>query len=97
MENFLKVRYPDSTSAALQIDYSISSHGKLHTIECKVSDGQKIPQWLQLQKFSFVSIKKKEFYDLLFNEKKYDKNLDTLLFLDRVYAAIMADRKFKIS
>ncbi len=93
MEKFIIVNYPESRSTALKVNYSIQLDGKLQTIACYVDDRQSIPKWLQLHKFDFVSLKNRDTtYSLLFEETKYNKNLDTLLFMDKVYAMIMEEK-----
>lgn len=98
IEKFVKVNYPEPSSQGLKINYNIQLTGNIQTIECVVDNKeQPLPSWLQLRKFSFISIKTKDIYSLLFNESKYDKNLDTLLFLDEVYAVIMNEGNFRVA
>ncbi len=97
MEKYVIVSYPESVSTALKVNYSIQLAGKLQTIECQVDNGQPLPKWLQLHKFNFVSLKKQDAYSLLFEESKYNKNLDTILFMDKVYAMIMEQRSFRVA
>ncbi|NGM61506.1 hypothetical protein G5B30_06180 [Sphingobacterium sp. SGG-5] len=97
MEKFVIVNYPASRATSLKVNYSIQLSGKLQTIECHVDDKQPLPKWLQLHRFNFVSLKSQNTYSLLFEESKYNKNLDTLLFMDEVYASIMEQRNFQVA
>lgn len=97
MEKFVMVNYPEPFSGALKVNYRIDQAGELQTIECVVDNKQPLPSWLQLQKFPLVSIKINDTYDLLFDHRKYDKNLDTVLFMDEVYAEIMQAESYRIA
>lgn len=96
-KKFVLVNYPESSSDPLKVNYRVHQEGDFQTIECALSNNQSFPKWLQLKKFDFVSLKSKGVYDLLFEEKKFDKNLDTVLFLDKVYEVIMKAGKYPIS
>lgn len=91
------VSYPKATSSPLKVVYKVSQDGNMQTIECAIDNGQTFPEWLQLKRFDFVSLKSKGIYDLLFEESKYNKNLDTLLFLDQVYEEIMRKGSYPIN
>ncbi|MCY4779017.1 hypothetical protein ORI89_05110 [Sphingobacterium sp. UT-1RO-CII-1] len=91
------VNYPKSSSTPVKVVYRVSQEDSFQTIECAVATGQSFPEWLQLKKFDFVSMKSKGVYDLLFEETKYNKNLDTVLFLDQVYAEIMKTNKYPVN
>lgn len=93
MTKNILVSYPDSTSSPVKVAYRVSKSGQFQTIECALTSDQSIPSWLQLRKFDFLSMKFKGVYKLLFEEKKFDKNLDTVLFLDKVYEKIMKTTK----
>lgn len=97
MEKFVIVNYPEQVSGDLKINYRIQLSGKLQTIECVVDNKQPLPGWLQLHKFNFVSLKTKDMYSLLFDQSKYNKNLDTVLFMDKVYAKIMNAGSFRFA
>jgi hypothetical protein len=91
------VSYPEPVSGPLKVNYRVEQSGELQTIECAIDNGQPIPGWLQLQKFTLVSLKTKDTYSLLFDERKYDKNLDTVLFMDKVYAKVMRAGNFRFA
>lgn len=91
------VSYPKPSSAPVKVVYRVSQDGSLQTIECAIATGQSFPEWLQLKRFDFVSLKSKGAYDLLFEETKYNKNLDTVLFLDQVYAEIMKKDSYPVN
>ncbi|HMR19891.1 MAG TPA: hypothetical protein PKA53_11390 [Sphingobacterium sp.] len=97
MEKFVMVSYPEPVSGPLKINYRIEQSGELQTIECVVDNKQSIPGWLQLQKFTLISLKTKDMYNLLFDQSKYNKNLDTVLFMDKVYAKIMRAGSFRFA
>lgn len=79
----------------LQLTYVIQMMGDIQSIACSV-DGNHFPNWLQLRKFELLSLKEKSFYTPLFNEINNNKNIDTVLFIDKVYAAIMRAEKLKV-
>lgn len=91
MKNNVTVSYPKANSTPVNVKYSISKQGKFKTITCAVASTTAIPTWLELTKFDFVAIKSEDSYDLLFEEKKYNKNLDTVLFMDKVFEKIISD------
>lgn len=95
--NFVLVENVNTSSTPLKVKYRIRQEGNLQTIECALASDQPFPDWLQLKRFDFISLESKGAYDLLFEEKKFDKNLDTLLFLDRVYEVIMKAGSFPIN
>lgn len=96
MKKHIILKYPHEQAHGLKVNYKMEHTGDYHTIECMVDDSQVIPTWLQSVKFNFVSLKKEGRYSLLFEESKYNKNLDTLLFMDQVYAGIMAQANYAI-
>lgn len=89
MTKNILVSYPNAEDSPLKVKYKVSNSGKIKTINCVMSTDQTIPNWLQLRKFDFRSLKEGKKYNLLFEEKKFEKNLDTVLFLDKVYEKIM--------
>lgn len=97
MNKHIIMELPDAMVHGLKINYSMEHQGDYHTIECTVDQEQAKPSWLQLYKFNFVSLKIKGYYNLLFEPSKYDKNLQTLLFMDQVYVLIMSRAKYKIA
>lgn len=84
------VSYPKATSTPVNVHYSISKQGNLQTITCAVANSSSLPTWLELRKFDLVAMKYNGIYDLLFEQRKYDKNLDTVLFMDKVFEKIIA-------
>lgn len=97
MMNNILVHYPKSNSKPVSIDYKISNEGNFKTITCAVADKDTVPAWLELLKFELVAMKFDKSYDLVFQNKKFDRNLDTVLFMDKVFKNIMeirsSDRK----
>ncbi|WP_270087352.1 hypothetical protein [Sphingobacterium sp. SYP-B4668] len=90
MKNNVMVNYPKATSSPVNVSYSISKQGNLKTITCAVANTEAVPAWLELRKFELIGIKSNETYDLLFEQRKYEKNLDTILFMDKVFEKIIA-------
>jgi hypothetical protein len=82
-------------ASELQLTYTTQSVEALHTISCNVVSDH-IPNWLQLRKFEIASVHEKQGYVPLFNEINNEKNLDTILFIDKVYSDIMRLEKLKV-
>lgn len=96
MSRYITLRYPNGKTDALKINYNMEQHGDLHTLHCTVELQEVKPEWLQSCNFHFVSLKRKSHYSLLFEGSKYNKNLETLLFMDEVYATIMQQASYPI-
>ena len=79
----------------IQLSYLSSLAGNVHTILCSV-DGSRFPNWLQLRKFELLSLKESNVYTPLYNEVNNNKNMDTGLFIDKVYTEIMHAEKMKV-
>ena len=79
----------------IQLSYAINMLGNVQTIACSV-DGSRFPNWLQLRKFEISSLKEHNVYTPLYSEVNNNKNMDTGLFIDKVYSDIMLAEKFKI-
>lgn len=92
MMNNILIHYPKPNSRPVSIDYKISNEGDLKTISCAVTDKDNAPAWLELFKFELVAMKFDQSYDLVFENKKFDRNLDTVLFIDKVFENIMEIR-----
>lgn len=89
MINNILIHYPKDTSTPVDVNYKITKEGNLKTITCLINDKINMPKWLELQKFELTAIKFDNSYDLVFEHKKFDRNLDTVLFMDRVFQKIM--------
>ena len=81
--------------ADIQLSYSIQMAGNVQTIACSIV-GNQFPNWLQLRKFEMLSQKEQNVYVPLFSEINNYKNLDTVLFIDKVYTDIMQAEKMKV-
>lgn len=79
----------------VHILYDIEYAGKEQTISCNVNDTQQ-PRWLQLRKFSMLSINEKNGFVPMYMEVNNSKNLATALFIDKVYTEIMQAEKLKV-
>ncbi|MEJ5053825.1 hypothetical protein [Sphingobacterium sp. MYb382] len=89
MKYSINVSFPKANSTPINVHYKITKEGNLKTITCKVASSESIPGWLELTKFELVGLKSEDSYDLLFQIKKYEKNLDTVLFMDKVFERII--------
>lgn len=84
------VNFPKETSTPVHVQYSITNQGKFKTITCAVPIADVAPIWLELRKFELNAMKHDGNYELLFEHKKYEKNMDTILFMDKVFESIIA-------
>ncbi|MBL1410705.1 hypothetical protein [Sphingobacterium faecale] len=89
MSNNILIHYPKASSRPVSVNYKVSNEGDLKTITCSVPDKENTPSWLELQKFELVAMKFDNAYDLVFEQRKFDRNLDTVLFIDKVFEKIM--------
>lgn len=89
MSNNILIHYPKANSRPVSVNYKVSNEGGLKTISCTVPDKDNSPAWLELQKFDLVAMKFDNSYDLVFEQRKFDRNLDTVLFMDKVFEKIM--------
>src|SRR5690606_8854709 len=97
MTKFVMINYPEPTSGAVQVNYRITNSGDIQHIECVVDKKLGIPNWLHMDKFSLTSMKLENAYDFVFETKKYVKNLDSVLFIDEVYAEILRAESYRIA
>ena len=79
----------------ISLSYVINMTGNVQTIACSVS-GSRFPNWLQLRKFEMSSLKENNIYTPLYSEVNNNKNMDTGLFIDKVYTNIMLTEKLKV-
>jgi len=79
----------------IPLSYVINMTGNVQTIACSVS-GSRFPNWLQLRKFEMSSLKENNIYTPLYSEVNNNKNMDTGLFIDKVYTNIMLAEKLKV-
>lgn len=89
MSNNILIHYPKANSRPVSVNYKISNEDGLKTITCVVPDKENTPAWLELQKFELQAMKFDKGYDLVFEQRKFDRNLDTVLFMDKVFEKIM--------
>lgn len=89
MINEIYLNFPNENSSTLKINYKITQENNIHTIACTVDPKYQVPSWLQSTKFNFNSLKRNDHFSLLFEDMKFNKNLETILFMDRCYAKIM--------
>lgn len=90
MKQNILVSYPKKTSTPVNVHYSITQQGNFKTISCAVPTIEVTPIWLELRKFELVAMKYNGNYELLFEHRKYEKNMDTVLFMDKVFESIIA-------
>ena len=79
----------------IPLTYVINMQGNVQTIACSVN-GTRFPNWLQLRKFEMSSLKDHNVYTPLYSEVNNNKNMDTGLFIDKVYTDIMSAEKLKV-
>jgi hypothetical protein len=96
MKNSVIVDYPTGSTNQLEVKYTIELNKNIQTVNCEVEEGH-FPVWLQLRKFSILSVKESGSYTTLFNEINNSKNLDTCLFIDLVYSSIMKRKHCKLT
>lgn len=95
MSNTITIGYPQEAPVNITLRYTIDLADNMQTINCSVEE-VRVPLWLQMKKFSIFSFRSKDGYVPLFNEVNNSKNLDTALFIDLVFASIMAFERMKI-
>jgi len=93
MNTNILIHYPKSTSTPINVNYKVSNNGNVKTITCSLPDKGNIPNWLELQNFELTALKIDQEYNLLFEQRKFDRNLETVLFIDKVFEKIMDVRK----
>ena len=96
MDNSVIITYPADKADQVKVHYSIEQTNDLQTISCSV-EGAFYPRWLQLRKFSIVSLMERGSYTTLYNEINNSKNMDTALFIDLVYSSIMQQESCQYS
>lgn len=89
MKKEIYLNYPNASSGEIKVNFKVTQENNIHHIECAVDTADKVPNWLQSTRFNLTSMKKNNHCSLLFEEMKYNKNLDTILFMDRCFAKIM--------
>ncbi|MBS1587527.1 MAG: hypothetical protein JSS82_18485 [Bacteroidetes bacterium] len=99
MQKVIIVPYTlNSTGQELNITiaYTIDANDDLHTITCTVNPGMTVlPFWLQ-RKFNIRLMYTDRSYERLFSETNIIRTLDTSLFIDKVYAMVMAKEKMRM-
>jgi hypothetical protein len=98
MEKIITVPYEvsaDGQIRSIPVSYKMDTDGDMRTITCTVNPGNSLlPFWLQ-RKFSIKLLFTNGSYVHLFDESNIIKNLDTSIFIDKVYAGIMAKEKIR--
>jgi len=100
MENTITVPYLTSNKAAsinVLLKYNIERVDNIQTVTCTISKSEEvIPLWLHPHKFEIKSVYNNGKYETLFNFENNTKNLDSALFIDESYLAIMTKERLKI-
>ena len=73
----------------VKVSYQIEVADDIHTLTCNISRSDNAPYWLQLYKFVLKSVLKNGKYTQLYAHHENVKNVDTMLFIDKVYKDIM--------
>lgn len=89
MKNEILINFPEAESNPIKVNYKIYQANNLHTIECAIDGKEGAPSWLQSTQFSLTSIKNNNHFSLLFEDLKYNKNMETFNFINKCYAKIM--------
>ncbi len=96
MANSITIQFLNNdTDIQIPVTYTMESTGNMHTIVCSVVNKTN-PQWLQIRKFDLMSVKEKNVYVPMFNEKNNEKNQATSLFIDKAYIDIMKAEKLAV-
>jgi hypothetical protein len=89
MQKEIYLNYPEASSTEIKVNFKVTQEKNIHNIECAVDTNFKLPNWLQSTRFNMTSLKQNNHFSLLFEDMKYNKNLDTIHFIDYCYAKIM--------
>lgn len=85
----------EEVSFDVVISYLIESGDGIQTITCKIeTKGCYLPMWLGTRAFNFKSSMHNGTYTQLHNHLP-DRNLNMLLFMDKVYMSIMETERLK--
>jgi hypothetical protein len=95
MTKSITIHDTGSTPADVHISYDIAYLGNEQMITCNVNEAH-YPLWLQLRKFTLLSLNDKKGFVPIFIEVNNSKNMATTLFIDKVYEEIMHAEKFKV-
>lgn len=80
------------------VSYKIEMDGCIQTITCRVdASAFHVPAWLQLRSFVFRSSLANGRYTQLFSEYDDVKNIDTIMFIDKVYNGVMRLEKMALA
>ena len=90
------VRQSGEESCTLVVTYKIEKEGNVSLISCSVNQEASAPQWLHMKKFEVKTVQQGNSYSQLFNEKNDAANLDTSMFIDKTFGAIMQQEKMKL-
>ena len=97
MDKRIAVKFhSDGRETPIVITYNILMEENIQVINCSIESSED-KNLLQLNKFELKSQYSEGKYVALFNETIQKKNIDTSLFVDEVYIAIMAKEKMPVS
>ena len=79
-------------SSEVVVTYQVVEQAKVLLIACEVvpqAPAVSVPLWLRVRKFELEGVLTNGRYNQLYRDSNYDGNLDTTLFIDTAYDAIM--------
>lgn len=86
----------NSRSIEITVRYSVEIFEHIQIVYCKICRNEEHhPQGLQLHKFELRSLLVDGVCVPLYNDHENIKNVNTLMFIDKVYAEIMSKEKYK--
>ncbi len=93
----INIFYAGGTDEFVGVSYNIQLEDDIHVIRCNIIPNSKVvPYWLRPRKFAFRSRLIDGVYNPLFNDNDYINNMDTVLFIEKAYEAIMKNEKLKM-
>ena len=79
----------------IDVSYNIDMSDNIQTITCSVTRNEH-NAWLELFRFGYRSRKQGSTYTQLFYDNSNVKNIQTAIFIDKAYAAIMKKEKCEL-
>lgn len=80
------------------VDYNIEKQGSMSLITCSVNQepANPLPQWLHMKKFEVKTMLSGRSYSMIYDDRNHDANLDTSMFIEKTYSAIMLREKMVV-
>lgn len=77
----------NETEVVIPVSYRIDMSGNVQTLTCWV--GASSPAWLAIRKFEYRSIMTDGLYTPIFEDNNQAKNINVVMFLDKVFEEVM--------